>query len=86
MPNTPCWDRLQKEYPMTLLDCSGEVVGLPDGQMGNSEVGHIHIGSGRYVPEDFSKMNDAIKDGSFTANPSLCKDLSGTLRRTKAVL
>ena len=41
MANTPCWDGLTKNCPMTLLDCSGEVVGLPEGQMGNSEVGHI---------------------------------------------
>jgi len=73
MADTPCWDQLQKDYPMTLLNCSGNVVGLPDDQMGNSEVGHIHIGSGRYVPQDFSKVNDAIKDGSFFTNPVLCR-------------
>ncbi|MCX7097896.1 MAG: 2,3-bisphosphoglycerate-independent phosphoglycerate mutase [Methylococcales bacterium] len=73
MANTPCWDQLQKDYPMTLLDCSGRSVGLPDDQMGNSEVGHIHIGTGRYVPQDFSKVNDAIEDGSFFTNPVLCR-------------
>jgi len=73
MANTPYWDQLQQDYPMTLLDCSGHNVGLPDDQMGNSEVGHIHIGSGRYVPQDFSKVNDAIKDGSFFTNPVLCR-------------
>jgi 2,3-bisphosphoglycerate-independent phosphoglycerate mutase len=85
MANTPCWDRLQKDYPMTLLDCSGEVVGLPDGQMGNSEVGHIHIGTGRYVPQDFSKVNDAIKDGSFFTNPVLCQAVDTAKDKGKAL-
>jgi 2,3-bisphosphoglycerate-independent phosphoglycerate mutase len=73
MANTPCWDKLQQEYPMTLLDCSGHSVGLPGDQMGNSEVGHTHIGAGRYVPQDFSKVNDAVADGSFYNNPVLCR-------------
>ncbi|GFO71896.1 2,3-bisphosphoglycerate-independent phosphoglycerate mutase [Bathymodiolus japonicus methanotrophic gill symbiont] len=70
--NTPCWDSLQKKYPMTQLDCSGRIVGLPDKQMGNSEVGHMHIGTGRYVPQDFSRVSDAIESGSFFENPALC--------------
>lgn len=70
--NTPCWDSLQKKYPMTQLNCSGRVVGLPDKQMGNSEVGHMHIGTGRYVPQDFSRVSDAIESGSFIENPALC--------------
>ena len=85
MANTPCWDSLQKDYPMTLLDCSGDVVGLPDGQMGNSEVGHIHIGTGRYVPQDFSKVNDAIKDGSFYSNPVLCQAVDAAKDKAKAL-
>lgn len=85
MANTPCWDRLQKDYPMTLLDCSGDVVGLPDGQMGNSEVGHIHIGTGRYVPQDFSKVNDAIKDRSFFSNPVLCQAVDAAKEKGKAL-
>ncbi len=85
MANTPCWDSLQKDYPMTLLDCSGDVVGLPDGQMGNSEVGHIHIGTGRYVPQDFSKVNDAIKDGSFFSNPVLCQAVDAAKEKGKAL-
>ncbi|MCF8007810.1 MAG: 2,3-bisphosphoglycerate-independent phosphoglycerate mutase [Methylovulum sp.] len=72
MANTPCWDALQRDYPMTYLTCSGHDVGLPDDQMGNSEVGHLHIGSGRYVPQDFTKVNDAISDLSFFSNPVLC--------------
>ena len=85
MANTPCWDSLQKDYPMTLLDCAGEIVGLPDGQMGNSEVGHIHIGTGRYVPQDFSKVNDAIKDGSFFTNPVLCQAVDAAKDKGKAL-
>jgi len=70
--NTPCWDNLQQKFPMTELDCSGRIVGLPDKQMGNSEVGHMHIGTGRYVPQDFSRVSDAIESGSFFENPALC--------------
>jgi 2,3-bisphosphoglycerate-independent phosphoglycerate mutase len=85
MANTPCWDQLQKDYPMTLLDCSGHSVGLPDDQMGNSEVGHIHIGTGRYVPQDFTKVNDAIKDGSFFTNPVLCRAVDLAKDKNKAL-
>ena len=85
MANTPCWDQLQKDYPMTLLDCSGRSVGLPDEQMGNSEVGHVHIGTGRYVPQDFSKVNDAIKDGSFFTNPVLCRAVDLAKDKDKAL-
>ena len=85
MANTPCWDQLQKDYPMTLLDCSGRSVGLPQDQMGNSEVGHIHIGTGRYVPQDFSKVNDAIEDGSFFSNPVLCRAVDLAKDKGKAL-
>ena len=85
MANTPCWNQLQKDYPMTLLDCSGRSVGLPDEQMGNSEVGHIHIGTGRYVPQDFSKVNDAIEDGSFFTNPVLCRAVDLAKDKGKAL-
>jgi 2,3-bisphosphoglycerate-independent phosphoglycerate mutase len=83
--NTPCWDNLLKENPSTLLDCSGDVVGLPEGQMGNSEVGHMHIGSGRFVPQDLSRINIAIKDGSFYSNPVLCKAIDKALEKDKAL-
>ncbi len=85
MAKTPCWDSLQKYFPMTLLNCSGNSVGLPDGQMGNSEVGHIHIGTGRYVPQDFTKVNDAIKDGSFFTNPVLCEAVDTAKEHGKAL-
>ncbi len=71
MANTSCWDELQKDCPMTLLSCSGNVVGLSGGQMSNSEGGHIHIGTGRYVPQIFSKVNDAIVDICNYANCDL---------------
>jgi 2,3-bisphosphoglycerate-independent phosphoglycerate mutase len=85
MANTPCWDQLQKDYPMTLLNCSGRSVGLPRDQMGNSEVGHIHIGTGRYVPQDLSKVNDAIEDGSFFTNPVLCRAVDLAKEKGKAL-
>lgn len=82
---TPCWDKLQKDYPMTLLNCSGQSVGLPGGQMGNSEVGHVHIGAGRYVPQEFSKVNDAIEDGSFFSNQVLCRAVDIAREKGKAL-
>ena len=62
---------LQKSYPCTLLDASGEAVGLPEGQMGNSEVGHSNIGAGRVVYQDLTRINRAIRDGSFFENEAL---------------
>ncbi len=85
MASTPCWDQLQKDCPMTLLNCSGAVVGLPGGQMGNSEVGHAHIGTGRYIPQDLSKVNDAIIDGSFYSNPVLCRAVDLAKEKNKAL-
>ncbi|MFZ4504073.1 MAG: 2,3-bisphosphoglycerate-independent phosphoglycerate mutase [Methylococcaceae bacterium] len=85
MANTPCWDALQRDYPMTYLTCSGHDVGLPDDQMGNSEVGHLHIGSGRYVPQDFTKVNDAISDLSFFSNPVLCKAIDEAKEKGSAL-
>jgi 2,3-bisphosphoglycerate-independent phosphoglycerate mutase len=85
MAKTPCWDALQKNNPHTLLNCSGEVVGLPDDQMGNSEVGHLHIGSGRFVFQDLSRVNKAVKDGSFFSNPALCQAVDEALARNKAL-
>ncbi|MFZ2727412.1 MAG: 2,3-bisphosphoglycerate-independent phosphoglycerate mutase [Methylococcaceae bacterium] len=85
LANTPCWDSLQQDYPMTFLQCSGSSVGLPDDQMGNSEVGHVHIGMGRYVPQDFSKVNDAVKDGSFFSNPVLLRAVEQAKANDKAL-
>ncbi|MFO8236594.1 MAG: 2,3-bisphosphoglycerate-independent phosphoglycerate mutase [Bacteroidales bacterium] len=69
--NTPCMDQLIKEYPNSVLHTSGENVGLPEGQMGNSEVGHLNIGAGRIVYQDLVKINKAIEDGSFDENKAL---------------
>ena len=68
---TPYIDSLVKEYPHSQLQASGENVGLPDGQMGNSEVGHLNIGAGRVVYQDLVKINRAIADGSFAENPEI---------------
>jgi 2,3-bisphosphoglycerate-independent phosphoglycerate mutase len=69
MANVPTWDRLWSKAPRTLLKASEEAVGLPCGQMGNSEVGHLNLGAGRVVKQDLVRINDAIKDGSFFTNP-----------------
>ena len=68
---TPYWDSLIKDYPNSELQASGENVGLPDGQMGNSEVGHLNIGAGRVLYQDLVKINKAIKDGSILDNPQI---------------
>ena len=68
---TPYMDSLVAEYPHSQLQASGENVGLPDGQMGNSEVGHLNIGAGRVVYQDLVKINRAIADGSFAENPEI---------------
>ena len=69
--NSPFVGRLLKEYPSTRLKCSGAEVGLPDGQMGNSEVGHLNIGAGRVVFQELPRITNAIKDGSFFKNEAL---------------
>jgi 2,3-bisphosphoglycerate-independent phosphoglycerate mutase len=71
LAQTPVFDRLWAEYPHTTLKASGEAVGLPPGQMGNSEVGHQTIGSGRVLDQDLQRINRAIEDGSFFENPAL---------------
>ncbi len=79
LAGTPHLDALQAAYPFTLLKASGEAVGLPEGQMGNSEVGHLNIGAGRIVYQDLTRINMAIKDGSFFEN----KVLKEAFRRAK---
>ena len=68
---TPYWDSLLRDYPNSQLQASGENVGLPDGQMGNSEVGHLNIGAGRVVYQDLVKINKAIADRSILKNPEI---------------
>jgi 2,3-bisphosphoglycerate-independent phosphoglycerate mutase len=71
LADTPVFDRLWREYPHERLQASGEAVGLPPGQMGNSEVGHLTIGSGRILYQDLMRVNAAIADGSFFENEAL---------------
>jgi 2,3-bisphosphoglycerate-independent phosphoglycerate mutase len=85
LASTPCWDRLWNSDPHTLIETSGEAVGLPEGQMGNSEVGHMNIGAGRIVYQDFTRITQAIRDGSFHVNPALCNALDAAARNGKTV-
>lgn len=71
MAHTPVMDRLMSNYPHTTMEASGESVGLPDGLMGNSEVGHLNLGSGRVVYQDITRINKSIKDGDFFSNTVL---------------
>ena len=71
LADTPVFDRLWNEYPHTTLQASGAAVGLPDGQMGNSEVGHLTLGSGRILFQDLMRVNKSIEDGSFFENEAL---------------
>lgn len=73
---TPNMDRLEKDYPSSRLKASGEDVGLPEGQMGNSEVGHLNIGAGRIVYQDLVKINMAVKDNTIFENETLVEALS----------
>src|SRR5919204_398245 len=68
---TPVFDELWARYPHTTLSACGRDVGLPDGQMGNSEVGHLNLGAGSIVKQDLTRIDDAIADGSFFENPAL---------------
>lgn len=70
---TPVMDSLWTVYPKTLIRTSGKDVGLPDGQMGNSEVGHLNIGAGRIVPQELVRISDAVEDGTLLSNSALVK-------------
>jgi 2,3-bisphosphoglycerate-independent phosphoglycerate mutase len=71
--DTPVWDELWRHQPHTLISGSGSDVGLPDGQMGNSEVGHMNLGAGRVVYQDFTRINRAIEQGEFARNRTINK-------------
>jgi 2,3-bisphosphoglycerate-independent phosphoglycerate mutase len=71
LAETPVFDRLWDEYPHTRLSAQGRDVGLPDGQMGNSEVGHLNLGAGAIVKQDLARIDDAVADGSFFENEAL---------------
>lgn len=70
--DTPVWDRLWSQYPHTVISGSGLDVGLPAGQMGNSEVGHMSLGAGRVIYQNITRIDKAIEDGSFDQNPAYC--------------
>ncbi|HYM45327.1 MAG TPA: 2,3-bisphosphoglycerate-independent phosphoglycerate mutase [Solirubrobacteraceae bacterium] len=80
LARTPVFDELWRSYPHTTLTTCGRAVGLPEGQMGNSEVGHLNLGAGAVVRQDLVRIDDAIVDGSFAANPALQAALSGAER------
>ena len=79
MADTPNIDLLMKEYPMNYLKAHGLHVGLPEGQMGNSEVGHLNIGAGRIVFQSLTRINNAIKDGSFQKNKAYLNAINNVL-------
>ncbi len=83
--NTPVLDDLTARYPNTLISGSGMDVGLPHGQMGNSEVGHINLGSGRIVYQDFTRISKAILDGDFFKNDVLINNLNAAISNDNAV-
>ena len=82
--NTPCWNKLWAQCPHALLSCSGHDVGLPDEQMGNSEVGHMHIGAGRLLPQMLTLIDEDIKSGGFFHNAVLTSALE-KLNKNKAL-
>ena len=85
LAETPVFDRLWREYPHAQLAASGEAVGLPEGQMGNSEVGHLTIGSGRILDQDLQRVNRAVADGSFLENEVLVSAFRRARKRGGAV-
>lgn len=82
---TPNLDALTKSYANTLISTSGYDVGLPDGQMGNSEVGHTNIGAGRIVYQEFTRVTKAIEDGDFFNNTTLCSAVDKAIKNGKAI-
>ncbi len=85
LANTPNLDHLFSHYPTTVLEASGRAVGLPDGQMGNSEVGHLTLGCGSVMRQDLVCINDAIEDGSFATNTAFCDAMDRAKEANKPV-
>lgn len=83
--NTPVVDKLTANYPSTLISGSGLDVGLPPGQMGNSEVGHVNLGAGRVVYQEFTRISKAIEDGEFESNSTLAQSVEKAVAADKAV-
>ncbi|KXS43013.1 MAG: phosphoglycerate mutase [Methanolobus sp. T82-4] len=82
---TPVLDSLVEKYPSCLLNAAGNAVGLPEGQMGNSEVGHLNIGAGRIVYQDYTRINKAIEDGSFFENPVLLRAIENVKKNASSL-
>ena len=85
LARTPAFDALYREFPHTLINTSGLAVGLPDGQMGNSEVGHMNMGSGRIVYQELTRINKSISDGDFFENRALTDAIDKTRANGKAL-
>jgi 2,3-bisphosphoglycerate-independent phosphoglycerate mutase len=83
--NTPNLDRYRAEFPFTTLGAAGEAVGLPEGQMGNSEVGHLNLGAGRVVYQDITRIGKSIRDGDFFTNKVLIEAMDQAKNKGKAV-
>jgi 2,3-bisphosphoglycerate-independent phosphoglycerate mutase len=82
---TPNMTKLWNDYPHTLIACSGEAVGLPEGQMGNSEVGHLNMGAGRIVYQDLTKISKSIRDKDFFTNPVLLAAIENCKKNNSAL-
>nr|WP_284295410.1 2,3-bisphosphoglycerate-independent phosphoglycerate mutase [Thalassotalea loyana] len=82
---TPVLDKLNAQYPHMLINTSGMAVGLPEGQMGNSEVGHVNLGAGRVVYQDFTRITKSIEDGEFNHNPALVSAVEKAVEKDAAV-
>ena len=83
LANKPNLDRIFREFDTKMLDASGEAVGLPEGQMGNSEVGHMNIGAGRIVWQSLSRINNSIKTGEFDNNPAINNAIDNAIKNNK---
>src|SRR5450755_1805101 len=81
----PVYDALMRDFPNTLLRASDHFVGLPDGQMGNSEVGHLNLGAGRIVRMDMTRIDAAIADGSFYTDPTLLAAVGAAQEKSSAL-
>lgn len=85
LANTPQWDKWQQQGQTSSLNASGSFVGLPKGQMGNSEVGHMHIGAGRVIKQNLSQISDDIGAGVFHQNPTLLRQIEKTKQANKTI-
>ncbi len=83
--NKPNWTKLWQEYPHTLLDASGRIVGLPEGQMGNSEVGHLTLGSGRIIRQELTRITDDLATGDFAEQPVVKQTFSSLAHNKQAL-